>query len=109
MSPAIRDPSLNTAECVIKGHDPIFEAKGRSSYIRAVLWLSLIFVIVSGPLLAKYVRDLEELSNNTITIQLQEEKHSKSCVFFLLFHVNTGQFAYHLYLATLNYLLAGYL
>ena len=60
--PAIRDPSLNTAECVIKGHDPNFEAKGRSPYIRAVLWLSLIFVIVSGPSLAKYVRDLEELS-----------------------------------------------
>ena len=61
MLPAIRDPSLNTAECVIKGHDPDFEARGRSSYIRAVLWLSLIFVIVSGPSLAKYVRDLEEL------------------------------------------------
>ena len=64
MLPAIRDPSLNTAECVIKGHDPNFEAKGRSPYIRAVLWLSLIFVIVSGPSLAKYVRDLEELSND---------------------------------------------
>ena len=63
MLPAIRDPSLNTAECVIKGHDPNFEARGRSPYIRAVLWLSLIFVIVSGPSLAKYVRDLEELSN----------------------------------------------
>ena len=64
MLPAIRDPSLNTAECVIKGHDPKFEAKGRSPYIRAVLWLSLIFVIVSGPSLAKYVRDLEELSKD---------------------------------------------
>ena len=64
MLPAIRDPSLNTAECVIKGHDPNFEARGRSPYIRAVLWLSLIFVIVSGPLLAKYVRDLEELSKD---------------------------------------------
>ena len=64
MSPAIRDPSLNTAECVIKGHDPNFEAKGRSLYIRAVLCLSLIFVIISGPLLAKYVRDLEEQSKD---------------------------------------------
>ena len=64
MLPAIRDPSLNTAECVIKGHDPNFEARGRSPYIRAVLWLSLIFVIVSGPSLAKYVRDLEELSKD---------------------------------------------
>ena len=62
MLPAIRDPSLNTAEYVIKGHDPNFEAKGQSPYIRAVLWLSLIFVIISGPLSAKYVKDLEELS-----------------------------------------------
>lgn len=64
MIPAIRNPSLNTAECVIKGHDPNFEAKGRSPYIRAVLWLSLIFVITSGPSLAKYVWDLEELSKD---------------------------------------------
>ena len=64
MIPAIRNPSLNTAECVIKGHDPNFEAKGRSPYIRAVLWLSLIFIITSGPSLAKYVWDLEELSKD---------------------------------------------
>lgn len=58
MSPEIRDPSLNTAECVIQGHQPSFETTGRSVHIRAMLWLSMLFVIVSGPLLAKVLLDL---------------------------------------------------
>ena len=62
MSPNIRDPSLNTAECVIEGHDPNFKGKGRSWNTRAVLWLSLIFVLFSGPSLAKVVWDLEQNS-----------------------------------------------
>ena len=61
MISTIRDPSVNTAECVIQGHKPGFASKGRSHYIRAMLWLSMFFVLCSGPLLAKYVRDLEEL------------------------------------------------
>lgn len=60
-SPAIRNPSLNTAECVIQGHKPDF-ATGRSDYVRAMLWLSMFFVIFSGPLLAKNIRDIEDLS-----------------------------------------------
>ena len=60
-SPAIRNPSLNTAECVIQGHQPDF-ATGRSDYVRAMLWLSMFFVIFSGPLLAKNIRDIEDLS-----------------------------------------------
>ena len=61
MISTIRDPSVNTAECVIQGHEPGFATTGRSHYIRAMLWLSMFFVLCSGPLLAKYVRDLEEL------------------------------------------------
>ena len=60
-SPTIRNPSLNTAECVIQGHQPDF-ATGRSDYVRAMLWLSMFFVIFSGPLLAKNIRDIEDLS-----------------------------------------------
>ena len=60
-SPTIRHPSLNTAECVIQGHQPDF-ATGRSDYVRAMLWLSMFFVIFSGPLLAKNIRDIEDLS-----------------------------------------------
>ena len=61
MISTIRDPSVNTAECVIQDHEPGFATTGRSHYIRAMLWLSMFFVLCSGPLLAKYVRDLEEL------------------------------------------------
>ena len=60
-NPTIRSPSLNTAECVIQGHKPDF-ATGRSHYVRAMLWLSMCFVIFSGPLLAKNIRDIEDLS-----------------------------------------------
>ena len=60
-SPTIRNPSVNTAECVIQGHQPDF-ATGRSDYVRAMLWLSMFFVIFSGPLLAKNIRDIEDLS-----------------------------------------------
>ena len=52
MSPNLEDPTLNTAECVIKGHEPDISATGRSAYIRAVLWCSLTFTTLFGPLTA---------------------------------------------------------
>ena len=52
MSPKLEDPTLNTAECVIQGHEPDISATGRSAYIRAVLWCSLIFTTLFGPLTA---------------------------------------------------------
>ncbi|XP_068695040.1 uncharacterized protein [Montipora foliosa] len=53
VSPAIQDPRLNTAECVVEGHKASISAIGRRSFhIRAILWLSLIFTIICGPLLA---------------------------------------------------------
>ena len=51
-SPKIQNPQLNTAECVIEGHEPDISATGRSPYIRAMLWFSFIFTFLSGPLLA---------------------------------------------------------
>ncbi len=52
MSPGIQDPTLNTAECVIEGHETDIDATGRSPYIRAMLWCSFSFTILFGPLLA---------------------------------------------------------
>ena len=52
ISPRIQDPTLNTAECVIKGHETDIDATGRGPYIRAMLWCSCIFTILFGPLLA---------------------------------------------------------
>jgi len=50
VSPKIEDPTLNTAECVIQGHEPDISATGRSAYIRAILWCSFTFTTLFGPL-----------------------------------------------------------
>jgi len=52
VSPGVRDPRLNTAECVIEGHDPDITATGRSPYIKALLWCSFLFTVPAGPYLA---------------------------------------------------------
>lgn len=51
ISPGIQDPSLNTAECVIQGHQPDIDATEVSSYIRAILYCSLVCVVLIGPTL----------------------------------------------------------
>ena len=54
--PAVRDPRLNTAECVIEGHETDIMATGpRSSYIRAILWCAFIFSFWAGPYLAEII------------------------------------------------------
>ena len=56
VSPGIRDPRLNTAECVIEGHETDIMATGlRSSYIRAILWCAFIFSFWAGPFLAEII------------------------------------------------------
>ena len=62
VSPSIRDPSLNTAECVIRGHNPDFETTERSIHIRVMLWLSVAFAVCSGLLLAVFMQVVEENS-----------------------------------------------
>ena len=52
VSPGLQDPQLNTAECVVEGHEPNISATGRAAYIRATLYFSFIFTICFGPLLA---------------------------------------------------------
>ena len=51
ISPGIQDPSLNTAECVIQGHQSDIDAREVSSYIRAILYCSLFSVVLIGPIL----------------------------------------------------------
>ena len=55
MSPSIRDPRLNSAECVIEGHNPDIMATGCSSRLIIILCFSCLFAVLSGPLLAFYV------------------------------------------------------
>ena len=51
ISPEIRDPRLNTAECVIEGHEPDMEATGRSYYIMAIILCTLLFAFYFGSFL----------------------------------------------------------
>lgn len=57
MSPGIRDPRLNTVECVIEGHETDITATGplRSSYITAILWCAFIFSFCTGPFIAEVI------------------------------------------------------
>ena len=63
MLPTIRDPSVNTAESVIQGHEPKFVTTRRSIQIRVMIWLSVVFAICSGLLLAVYMDTLEQESS----------------------------------------------
>ena len=72
MSPGIRDPTLNTAKCITEGHKPSMDAAGL--YIRiCVLWFSLGFVLVSSPLLSKYVVGMKDDVN-----QKEEKRKEKA-------------------------------
>lgn len=77
--PGIRDPSLNTAECIREGHKPIMDPKGRTAHIRAILWCSLFFAIFSGPLLAKYITVIRDLQENS---KSKEKKNTAKAVCF---------------------------
>ena len=67
--PRLQDPQLNTVECVIEGHEPDISATGRSAYIRAILWLSCLFTVLFGPLLAlatlSILQDLKKATSNS--------------------------------------------
>ena len=52
MSPELRNPKLNTAECVIQGHEPNIDAAGMSPYTRPILWCSFFSVLLLGPIIA---------------------------------------------------------
>lgn len=60
VSPSIRDPQLNSAECVTEGHKPDILATGHSERIIAILCCSCLFAVLSGPLLALYVMHYQE-------------------------------------------------
>ena len=55
VSPGVRDPRLNTVDCVIEGHETDIMATGQSSYIRAILWCAFIFSFWAGPYLAEII------------------------------------------------------
>ena len=98
MNPGIRDPRLNTAECVIQGHKPDITATGRSLYIRAMIWCSVIFVLPAGPYLAFVVWDVlkknraDELQVSLFCWCNRQNPLASSviCLCFILFFVESG-------------------
>ena len=88
MNPGIRDPRLNTAECVIQGHKPDITATGRSLFIiRAILWCSFFFVLPAGRYLAFVVRDVWKKTRDR-----GDNPLASSIIFFcgMLFFVESG-------------------
>ena len=75
MSPKIEDPTLNTAECVIQGHEPDISATGRSAYIRTILWCSFTFTALFGPLTALIIFIGFDIARNDKT-QHREKKQN---------------------------------
>ena len=57
VSPSIRDPRLNSAECITEDHKPDIMATGRSAHIIAILCCSFVSVLILGPLLAFFALD----------------------------------------------------
>ena len=70
VSPGIRDPRLNTAECVIEGHDPDITATGRSPYIRTILWCFFMFAVPAGPYLAFVILDVLKKRSDRLQVSL---------------------------------------
>ncbi|XP_022801864.1 uncharacterized protein LOC111339459 isoform X2 [Stylophora pistillata] len=69
--PGLRDPQLNSAECIIEGHQPNISSTTEHSWrLMSILVLSFFFSTLFGPLLAFYVTQIrDELSlikKNTI-------------------------------------------
>ena len=55
VSPGIRDPTLNTAECVIEGHETDIDATGRNIHIRIIVWSSFVCAFFSCFLLSSFL------------------------------------------------------
>ena len=62
VSPAVRDPRLNTAECVIEGHKTDISATGpiRNIFITIILWSSVFFTMASCHLLANIFEKIRQ-------------------------------------------------
>ena len=80
VKPSLRDPQQNTAESVTEGHKPDIDATGQSDRIKAILWCSFFFSILSGPLLASYVIHYQKT-------RLEDQRESKRILLDILWGV----------------------
>ena len=76
VSPGIRDPQLNSAECVTEGHKQDILATGQSFRMIIILCCSFLFSVLSGPLLASYVMLMPSKEKKN-TPKKENETHQK--------------------------------
>ncbi|XP_022778789.1 uncharacterized protein LOC111320381 [Stylophora pistillata] len=69
--PSLREAQLNSAQCVT-GRFPDIEATGRSHYLRALLWCSIICDMLLSPILVYFILAYLEISDN-------DERNCKLC------------------------------
>lgn len=76
---------------MIEGHKPDISATGRSAYIRAMLWLSFIFSILSGPFIALVTLIICQASEGNRNSDNENKMQAKrktlkwnSCLIFLV-------------------------
>jgi len=77
VSPRIQDPRLNTAECVIQGHQPRIDALEGNAFVREILWFSFLSVMVLGPMIALFFSGftgLEQLPSNKMPEQARDHQ-----------------------------------
>ena len=83
ISPGVRDPRLNTAECVTEGHTPNITATGRSSYVRTVIWSFCLYVFLMDPYLSSLIlRSLNVFDNDNRHSLVKSAKGLSIFLFF---------------------------
>lgn len=85
VKPAIRDPRLNTAECVIEGHKTDISTTGpiRRIFVTIILWSPVGFTFVSCPLLAiifeNYRKVAEQQNNDNTGSEIRQTNEGQNC------------------------------
>ena len=85
VSPGIRDPKLNTAECVIEGHEPDIHATGRELYIGILLGASCLCVVFSCPLLSSFLENYLDMAFKERPQENHEKKKERNAAKALYF------------------------
>ncbi|XP_022784422.1 uncharacterized protein LOC111325003 [Stylophora pistillata] len=78
VKPTLRDPRLNSAECIMEGHQLDITATGHSERIVVVLLCSSIFSVMSGPFLAFFAWQYRETQK-----KIEQKTMDFVCLFFL--------------------------
>ena len=80
VSPGIRDPRLNTAECVMQGHKTNISGTGlvHCTSITIMLWSSVGFSFVSCPLLAYFFEEYRKRAQERDTTEQQNSEDTSN-------------------------------